>query len=170
MHRRALIRLNAVVFALAALFAVPVATAHAAPAKDAPTTMTVTHAPATPTLVQGEGIGAVRTFNVPITVKGSKAAGSFLSGTLTTLQTGLADGHELRASNLTFVVGSEPNQIVVGGISLYPTESSTLATGQSTVRPVIGGSGKYVAARGWVVSTNLGTQGWKHVFHIWTGK
>jgi hypothetical protein len=77
---------------------------------------------------------------------------------------------ELRASNLTFVFGAEKDQMVVGGISLYPPAGSTLAAGQTSVRPVIGGSGKYSGARGQVVSTNMGADGWTHVFKVWLKK
>jgi hypothetical protein len=34
---------------------------------------------------------------------------------------------------------------------------------------VVGGSGSYSGARGEVVSTNLGDQGWSHVFRITMG-
>ena len=75
-------------------------------------------------------------------------------------------GKEARAANLVFVVGAEPNQLVVGGLSLYSTDLNTITTGQSTIRPIIGGSGIYSGARGSVESTNLGDQGWRHVFRL----
>lgn len=56
--------------------------------------------------------------------------------------------------------------MVVGGISVYPADGSTLAPGTQTIRPILGGSGTYNGARGYVVSTNMGAQGWSHVFHI----
>lgn len=126
----------------------------------------VTHAAVAPTLVQGEGLGAVRFFLVPTTVNGKSGPKNFMTGTLTTVATGVDGDQELRSSNLAFVFGAEANQIVVGGISLYPSSSATLATGQRTVRPVIGGSGTYNGARGYLVSTNLGADGWSHVFHL----
>jgi len=49
---------------------------------------------------------------------------------------------------------------------LYAPAGATLAPGARTVRPVIGGSGDYKGARGQVVSTNLGANGWTHVFDI----
>lgn len=110
----------------------------------------------------------MRTFFIPIAVDGLAADGQYLTGTLTTLSNPMASGEEIRSSNLTYVFGRETSQLVVGGISLYPPAGATLATGQSTTRPVIGGSGIYVGARGQVVSTNLGANGWTHVFKIWT--
>ncbi|GDX32857.1 hypothetical protein LBMAG15_17920 [Actinomycetes bacterium] len=150
---------------LASLVAVP---AHAAPAEQV-TVVKVYHQAVSPIAVSGSGIGTVRTFFIPIAVNGSAADGQYLTGTLTTLSNAMPSGEEIRASNLTFVFGSEINQLVVGGVSLYPPAGATLATGQSTTRPVIGGSGIYFGARGQVVSTNLGANGWTHVFKIRLG-
>lgn len=142
------------------------AVAPAAHAADKGRTVTVTHGAVAPTLIQGEGLGAVRTFFIPTTVKGKSGPQYYMTGTLTTVAVGMPNDQELRASNLTFVFGAEANQIVVGGISLYPASSATLTTGQKTIRPVIGGSGTYDGARGYMVSTNRGADGWTHVFHL----
>jgi len=146
-----------------------VASAPAA-ANSKPTTVRVYHEAVNPIAVSGSGIGAVRTFFIPMAVNGKAADGQFLAGTLTTLDTAMPGDQELRASNLTFVFGAEKEQMVVGGISLYPPAGSTLAAGQTSVRPVIGGSGKYSGARGQVVSTNMGANGWTHVFKVWLQK
>lgn len=135
-----------------------------------PTVVRVYHQAVNPIAVSGSGIGAVRTFFIPVAVNGKAADGQYLAGTLTTLDTSMPGGLELRASNLTFVLGSEANQLVVGGVSLYPPAGATLAEGQTTVRPVIGGSGIYDGARGQVVSTNMGANGWTHVFKVWLGQ
>ncbi len=149
---------------LASLVAVP---AQAAPVEQV-TVVKVYHQAVSPIAVSGSGIGTVRTFFIPIAVNGRAADGQYLTGTLTTLSNAMPSGEEIRASNLIFVFGSETNQLVVGGVSLYPPAGATLATGQSTTRPVIGGSGIYFGARGQVVSTNLGANGWTHVFKIRT--
>jgi len=145
---------------------VQVGVAQAAQAADKGRTVTVTHGAVAPTLIQGEGLGAVRTFFIPTTVKGKSGPQYYLTGTLTTVAVGMPNDQELRTSNLTFVFGDEANQIVVGGISLYPASSATLTTGQKTIRPVLGGSGTYDGARGYVLSTNRGADGWTHVFHL----
>ena len=158
------------VAALAVVLGLSLIGAPAAAAKDARekrSVVTITHAPITPTAVIGSGLGTVRTYYIPTAVAGRKApATGYLAGTLTTIVTGLPDSQELRASNLVFVVGSEPNQLVVGGLSVYTTDLSTLAAGATTIRPIIGGSGIYSGARGSVESTNLGDQGWRHVFRL----
>ncbi len=133
------------------------------------TTVTVTHAVVTPTSTIGTGPGTVRTFFIPIDVDGVSADNQYLSGTLTTLSDSVNGDEELRSANLVFVFGDEANQLVVGGISLYPPAGSTIAVGAETVRPVVGGSGIYAGATGEVISTNLGDDGWSHVFRIRIG-
>lgn len=139
--------------------------AQAAP-ESKPITVRVYHQAIAPVAVLVTPAATVRTFFGPIAVDGKAADGQYITGTLTTLVGGMPDGLELRASNLVFVFGSEANQMVVGGISLYPPTGATLAPGQRTVRPVLGGSGTYDGASGQVVSTNLGADGWTHVFRI----
>lgn len=144
----------------------------AAPAQAAPresVTVRVYHQAVSPITVTGSGIGTVRTFFVPLAVNGRAADDQYLTGTLTTLAQGLPGGQEIRGSNLTFVLGSEADQIVVGGISYYPSAGATLAPGQKSTRPVLGGSGAYAGARGEVISTNLGANGWTHVFRLTLG-
>lgn len=133
------------------------------------TEVVVTHAVVAATATTGAGPGTVRTFYIPIDVDGVSAEDHYLSGTLTTLSEGIDGGNEIRSSNLVFVFGAEDNQLVVGGISLYPPAGATLAPGQETVRPVVGGSGRFAGARGEIVSTDLGDQGWSHVFRIRMG-
>ena len=56
--------------------------------------------------------------------------------------------------------------LIARRILCYVEPGATLAPGQRTVRPVLGGSGTYDGASGQVVSTNLGADGWTHVFRI----
>lgn len=157
----------ATIMSLGLLGAVAVSPVSAA---EKPITVRVYHQAVNPIAVSGSGIGTVRTFFIPIAVNGRSANDQYLAGTLTTLDTAMPGGEELRTSNLTYVFGAEKDQMVVGGISLYPPAGATLAEGQTTIRPVIGGSGKYSGARGQVVSTNMGANGWTHVFRVWLGK
>jgi len=153
--------------ALAVVFAISLTVGtSAAVAAERPTVVVVTHAPLAPTAVVGSGLGTLRTFYVPTRVNGQEAPGSYLAGTLQTIAVGVEGNRELRAANLIFVFGEEANQLVVGGLSAYPADGSTIAVGQRTTRPVIGGSGIYDGARGSATSTNLGPQGWRHVFRI----
>lgn len=152
-------------FAFLLLAGAPIAPAQAAESTKREV-VRVYHQPVTPLSVSGSGVGEVRTFLVPMAVDGMARDGQYLSATLTTMATDLSGGQELRASNLNFVFGSEEDQIVVGGVSLYPPAGATLAPGTKTVRPVIGGSGRYNGARGQVISRNYGDDGWTHTFRI----
>lgn len=156
--------------AIVLVIAVPLLVSSAPPASargTKETIVTVYHQPVTPILVQGSGLGAVRTFFAPIAVNGKPGDGYYFVGTLTTVTVGFGpDNEEIRQSNLDFVFGSEANQIVLGGISLYPAAGATLPPGTQTIRPILGGSGTYAGARGYALSTNLGANGWTHVFHL----
>ena len=160
-------------FVLAAVLSLSLATVVAvapASAADKPITVRVYHQAVTPIAVSGTGIGAVRTYFIPMAVDGKSADDQYLTGTLTTLDPAMPNGQELRSSNLTFVFGAEKDQMVVGGVSFFPPTGATIAIGQSTTRPVMGGSGKYSGARGQVISTNLGANGFTHTFKVWLGK
>ncbi|MCX6434199.1 MAG: hypothetical protein NTX29_15985 [Actinobacteria bacterium] len=130
------------------------------------TTVTVYHQPVTTTSVTGSGLDTVRTFFAPTAVNGKAADSQYLTGTLTTITLGMPGNQEVRAANLIFVFGSIANQLVVGGASLYPAGGATLEVGAKMTRPVIGGSGIYAGAAGEAISTNLGANGWTHVFKI----
>lgn len=139
--------------------------ANAAP-KPGITTVTIYHEPVTTTSVTGSGLGTVRTFFAPIAINGKAADGQYLTGKLTTVAQGLPDNQEIRESNLIFVLGDIKDQLVLGGGAMYPSGSAVLAVGVKVIRPVLGGTGKYAGAAGEAISTNLGAQGWTHVFKI----
>lgn len=156
---------------LSALAIIPLAAAALSPAASAADhtqreVIRVYHEPVVPTSVSGSGVGEVRTFFIPMAVNGVPGDGQYLSATLTTVATNMPGNQELRASNLAFVFGAEADQILVGGVSLYPPAGATLAPGEKTVRPVLGGSGKYDGARGQLISRNYGPKGWTHTFRI----
>lgn len=146
-----------------AMFFVASAPSHAATDREV---IRVYHEAVTPIATSGSGIGEVRTFFIPMAVDGQAADGQYLAGTLTTLAENVRDGQELRASNLIFVFGAEADQLVVGGVSLYPPSGETLAPGARTVRPVVGGSGRFDGAVGQMISRNYGADGWTHTFRI----
>lgn len=155
--------LLAVPLLLIASMLAPTGAAHAAVDREV---IRVYHQAVAPIATSGSGIGTVRTFFIPMAVNGKAGDGYYLTGTLTTLTGAMADGSELRASNLIYVFGAEADQLVVGGISLYPPADATLPPGAKTVRPVVGGSGRYDGATGQVISRNYGPDGWTHTFRI----
>ena len=89
-----------------------------------------------------------------------------LVGTLTTIGQVLNGEDEIRSANLNFVLGDISNQVVLGGVSLYPAVGATIAPGTETIRPIIGGSGEYQGAKGQVISKNLGNAGWSHILEL----
>jgi len=111
----------------------------------------------------GPSVGGVLTFYLPLT---SSIAG-YLTGTLTvTASNQPSEGMEVRVAALTFVIGTHSDQIVLGGSALYNIVSPTLGIGQKTIRPVVGGSGKFAGARGWAESVQKTDGTWMHTFHI----
>jgi hypothetical protein len=111
----------------------------------------------------GPSMGDVLAFYLPLT---SSTAG-YLTGTLTVTGSNQpSEGMEVRIAALTFVIGTQSDQMVLGGSALYNIISPTLAIGQKTIRPVIGGSGKYAGARGWAESVQNTDGTWMHTFHI----
>jgi hypothetical protein len=53
-----------------------------------------------------------------------------------------------RATLLFFTFGGHKDQIVVYGITDYSPAADEFAVGQPVVRPILGGTGKYMGARG----------------------
>jgi hypothetical protein len=135
-------------------------------AKKRETIVRIWHPPVTPTAVLGSGLGTVRTWFSPIAVDGVSAPGQLMTGTITTVAIDAAAGIEWRTANLVFVVGEQADQLVVGGMWTYPAAGATITADTTTVRPVVGGSGTYASAKGYVVTTNMGATGWSYVFHL----
>ena len=134
--------------------------------------LTVTHGPTDANNTQqtdlgtpGHSVGDLLTVFIPFTGKHT----GHLVGSLTTVAVDRpAAGQDVRMSNLSFVFGQSANQIVVGGQAVYEISQPTLGIGVVTIRPIIGGSGKYSGARGFVETTHLADNTWKHVFHLTT--
>lgn len=136
--------------------------------------ITVAHGPVTALNSQyidigtpGPSVGDLRTYYIPLTQPKSTKQIGYLTGSLTTVAVDRPTvGSELRTANLVFVIGHAADQIVVGGVAAYDQAAPTVATKSAVTRPVIGGSGKYAGARGWVVSTHFEDNTWTHVFHL----
>ncbi|MUH51381.1 MAG: hypothetical protein F2789_09240 [Actinobacteria bacterium] len=73
---------------------------------------------------------------------------------------------ETRITTGVFRFGDLADQIILQGVGLYPAKGATLKVSSSVVRSIIGGSGKYAGASGWVESTHLDDGTWTHVFHL----
>jgi hypothetical protein len=115
----------------------------------------------------GPSVGDQRYFFLPLTRPGGSTRIGYLTGSLETIASDVpAPGQELRAAELTFVVGRPQDQIVVGGIATYPKTARTAVERSAIVRPVLGGSGKYFGARGSATTVHNTDDTWTHTFRI----
>jgi hypothetical protein len=112
--------------------------------------------------LDGSSPGDQRFFIVPAT----SPQGGLLTGSLTVVAPDkpLAS-QELRRSDLVFQFGAVEDQMVVGGVAVYEIDDPTLALGKVVTRPILGGSGIYAGATGWVDTTHNADGTWVHVFH-----
>jgi len=72
---------------------------------------------------------------------------------------------EDRIGNLVFKFGDSDSLVVAGG-SVYPQDETEMATNQPQVRAVIGGTGKYIGARGEVTTTRNDDGTYDHAFKL----
>jgi hypothetical protein len=129
-------------------------------------TVEVTHGPVTAVLVggttEGASVGDVRFFSI---VTGGTGGVGRLEATLSTTAVDVpAPTLEVRIGQLVFTF--EDGQVSVLGASVYPSAGSTLAVGDTTVRPVVGGSGDFAGVTGWCESTRNADDTWTHVLHL----
>ena len=75
-------------------------------------------------------------------------------------------GVQARFVTGVFSFGHDGGQLILEGAALYPGEGATLKVSSSTIRSIVGGSGEYAGASGWVESIHSDDGTWKHIFHI----
>lgn len=73
---------------------------------------------------------------------------------------------EKRGTVLFFTFGNDQDQIVVFGISDYSASAGEFAADKPVVRPILGGTGKYIGARGQLTSTRNSDGTYKQVFTL----
>jgi hypothetical protein len=111
----------------------------------------------------GPSAGDILSYYLPLT----SSKDSYLTGTLTvTASNQPTTGIEVRIADLVFSIGNQSDQLVVGGSAVYDTLSPTLAIGIKTIRPVLGGSGKFAGARGFAESVQRQDGSWSHNFYL----
>ncbi|MEY4173636.1 MAG: hypothetical protein RI900_801 [Actinomycetota bacterium] len=74
-------------------------------------------------------------------------------------------GVETRVSTGVFSFGGD-DTLLLEGVGLYPGEGATLKPSAILVRAIIGGTGKYSGANGYVVTEHLPDDTWTHTFHL----
>lgn len=73
---------------------------------------------------------------------------------------------EQRATLLIFDFGNRQDQIVVMGVLDYPPTAGEFNAGKPVVRAILGGTGKYVGARGQLASTRNTDGSYTQVFKL----
>ena len=137
---------------------------------DSGSTVIVTHPEVQPpTLLdlgdEGPSVGDQRLFHLDATAEdGSAVTVEFVM--ITTAVDTPEVGVQTRIATGVFSFGNEGDQLILEGVALYPGEGATLKVSSSTIRSIIGGSGKYAGASGWVESIHNDDGTWDHVFHI----
>lgn len=131
---------------------------------------TVRHGPVSPPVYIDQGdagpsAGDLRVFQIQGTAEDDSVVQ--LDVLMTTISSGTPEaGIERRVTQIVFTFANPDDQVILEGSARYPTEGSTVDVGQKTVRPIIGGSGKYRFANGWAESTQADDGSWTHVLHI----
>jgi hypothetical protein len=116
----------------------------------------------------GNSPGDVHHFFAPIrSSPGGQVTGEvFGSKTLIKLATDANPNVENRATILFFTFNGRKDQIVVYGITDYSPTAGEFAVGQPVVRPILGGTGKYMGARGQLTSTRNSSGSYTQVFTL----
>lgn len=119
----------------------------------------------------GHRLGDLRVASID-TVDADGSSLGRLEATLTTTAIDVpADGDEIRVGSLIFTFGeNDEHQIVVDGSAHYPASGPTLASGDVTVRPIVGGSGKFRGVSGDAVTQHFDDDSWSHTFHFTASK
>ena len=136
---------------------------------DTARTITVEHGPVpAPVLVdlgdEGNSVGDQRIFHFDGTTGDATVAMDWIM-TTTAIDEPEA-GVETRVTNAVFQMDGLDSTLLLEGTGRYPGEESTFEPASTLTRAIIGGTGDYAGATGWVESTHLDDDSWTHVFHI----
>ena len=103
----------------------------------------------------GSSLGDVYHFSAPLhSERGGPVTGEVIgSKTLVKVATDANPNLERRATLLFFTFADGKDQIIAFGAADYTPSAPEFDAGQSVVRPVLGGTGKFMGARGQVTST-----------------
>lgn len=133
------------------------------------TTVVVTHpAVPKPTYVdkgdEGPSVGDERLWSFPGTGPGDTVV--TIDWIMTTTGEDTPEkGVESRISSAVFSFGGS-DTLLLQGVGLYPGDGATLKPSATVARAIVGGTGKYEGATGWVESTHNADDTWTHTFHI----
>ena len=116
----------------------------------------------------GNSPGDVYHFSAPLrSSPGGQITGEvFGSKTLIKLASDAKPDLENRATLLFFTFDGRKDQIVVFGVTDYSPTAGEFAASHPVVRPILGGTGKYMGARGQLTSTRNSDGAYTQVFTL----
>ena len=116
----------------------------------------------------GNSLGDVYHFSAALhSERGGPVTGElFGSKTLVKLPTDANPNMERRATLMFFTFAGGKDQIIAFGAADYSPSTPEFEAGNSAVRPVLGGTGKYMGARGQVTSTRNADGSYTQVFTL----
>jgi hypothetical protein len=116
----------------------------------------------------GNSLGDVYHFSASLHSKrGGPVTGEVIgSKTLVKMPTDANPNLERRATLMFFTFADGKDQIIAFGAADYSPSTPEFDAGQAVVRPVLGGTGKYIGARGQVTSTRNTDGSYTQVFTL----
>jgi hypothetical protein len=116
----------------------------------------------------GNSLGDIYHFSAPLhSERGGPVTGEVIgSKTLVKVATDANPNMERRATLLFFTFDDGKDQIIAFGAADYSPSAPEFDAGQPIVRPVLGGTGKYIGARGQVTSTRNTDGSYTQVFTL----
>jgi len=116
----------------------------------------------------GNSLGDVYHFSAALHSKpGGPATGELIgSKTLVKVATEANPSLERRATLMFFTFADRKDQIIAFGVADYSPSAPEFEAGQPAVRAILGGTGKYMGARGEVTSTRNADSSYTQVFTL----
>jgi hypothetical protein len=133
-------------------------------------TLTITHGEIPkPTFLDhgepGRSVGDIRIWNFDAKASSGDAVNT--NWIMTTTGINQSKGIEQRIVNAAFYFnGSTDNQILIQGVAEYRITKAALEESVTTRRAIIGGTGKYANAQGWMETKHLPNGSWQHVLNL----
>jgi len=116
----------------------------------------------------GNSLGDVYHFSAPLhSERGGPVTGEVIgSKTLVKVATDANPSLERRATLMFFTFADRKDQIIAFGVADYSPSAAEFDAGQPVVRAILGGTGKYMGARGQVTSTRNSDGSYTQVFAL----